>query len=736
MSLKRVILIIEIFISIISGSKLNATHIVGGEIYYDYLGGNNYRITMKIYRDCINGLAPFDNPAFVTVFDAGNNIVTTRNLPLLSITNIPPSINNPCIQVPTNVCVEEGLYMDSLNLPPKAGGYYIVYQRCCRNVTILNLINPNGVGATYWEHIPGPEKATSNSSPRFKKFPPIFICNGIPINFDHSATDADGDQLVYSLCDPYNGLDDCCPSIGTVQPQSCANPPPSCPTVNTPPPYMSVPFLPPYSGSFPMSSSPAININSITGNLNGTPDINGQWVVGVCVQEFRGGNLIGTHHRDFQFNVVTCGVTVLSAMMDQAQPCGGYTVNFVNQSIGGTAFHWDFGVNVLNNDTSALFNPTYVYQDTGKYTVTLITNPGKPCVDTVKKTFYVYPVLSPTFTAPPPQCVTGNSFSYSVTGNYAPYSTFSWNFGASASPPTSTLSNPSGITYSAPGTYPVSVFVKQALCTKTLTDNITVLPKPKADFENDSVTMCDPAVVSFTNSSISGPSVSYLWQFSDGSTSTDKNPTHSFSPAGVYNVTLTVISNNGCVDTSKFIMPGLVTVNVRPTADFSYLPTETTIFDPDIYFFDESVHATSWHYSFGDGESSLMVNPSHHYTNWGTFEVIQTVVNGFGCPDTAVRYVTILPEFRFWIPNTFTPGKADDLNDVFMPIVFGVEQYQFDIYNRWGEKIFSTSDTEHGWNGTFKGKPCEQDVYVYMITFLNVVTKRDEYHYGHVTLLK
>lgn len=724
------------FFCLLFWGRLSATHIVGGEIFYDYLGSNNYKVTLKIYRDCFNGLAPFDNPAFLTVYGASNNVIMTRTLSLLSVTNVPPSINNPCIQTPNSVCVEEGVYEDVINLPPLAGGYYLVYQRCCRNNTILNLINPNAVGATYWEHIPGPEKAVNNSSPRFKKFPPIFICNGIPINFDHSATDADGDQLVYSLCDPFNGLDDCCPSIGTLTPQGCANPPPSCPTVNTPPPYMGVPFLPPYTGAFPMSSSPVINVNATTGYLSGTPDINGQWVVGVCVQEWRAGVLIGTHHRDFQFNVVTCSVTVLSAIMDQTQPCSGYTVNFVNQSIGGTSFHWDFGVGGLSSDTSIITNPTYVYQDTGKYTVTLIANPGKPCVDTVKKTFYVYPVLAPTFTAPSAQCITGNSFSFAVGGNYASYTTFNWNFGASASPPTSILVNPSGITYSAPGTYAVSVYVKQAICSKILIDSVTVLPKPKADFVGDSIALCDPAVLTFTNTSIGGPSVSYLWQFSDGTTSTDKNPTHSFSPAGVYDVTLTIISSNGCIDTSKFVVPGMVIVNIRPTAGFSFLPTNTTIFDPDIYFFDESINSTSWYYTFGDGGSSTMVNPSHRYDNWGKYEVIQTVVNGFGCPDTAVRYVTILPEFRFWIPNSFTPGKTDGLNDVFMPLVFGVDEYKFDIYDRWGERIFHTGDTSKGWDGTYKGRPCEQDVYVWMITFLNQVTKREENHYGHVTLLK
>ncbi len=717
----------------------HATHIVGGEIYYDNLGGNNYKIHMKVYRDCYNGIPPLDSPAFVTIFDAGGNVFTTLSLPLLSSTLVPPAINSSCIQAPNTVCVEEGIYETTINLPPLAGGYYIVYQRCCRNGTILNLVNPGGVGTTYWEHIPGPEVVLVNSSPRFKLRPNIFVCNGLQIAFDHSAIDPDGDQLVYSLGSPFNGLDGCCPTVGSspsAGPQ-CPVPPAACPSVNTPPPYFSVPFLPPYSSVYPMSSSPAININPVTGFLNGIPNIDGQWVVGVCVKEYRAGILIGTHYRDFQFNVVTCSVTVISAMLDQIQPCSGYTVNFSNQSFGGTVYHWDFGVPSLTNDTSNLTNPIYVYPDSGKYTVTLIANPGKPCSDTSTKTFFIYPLLAPTFTAPPGQCITGNSFNFTVGGSYAPYSTFSWTFGgAAATPSTSTIKNPTGITYSLPGKYPIKVTVKESVCSVIKIDTVIVNKKPNANFDPTLLKLCDPASVTFTNTSATDVPTTYFWQYSDGGTSTLMNPTHVFTPPGVYNVTLTIITNSGCIDTSKFVVNGYVTVNPIPRAGFSFLPTETTIFDPDIYFFDESVGATTWFYTFGDNDTSSMVNPSHHYNNYGDFTVVQTVTNGFGCPDTAVRIVHILPEFRFWIPNCFTPGKQDGLNDIFKPVLIGVKEYEFYIYDRWGECIYHTNDTEGGWDGYYGGHICQQDVYVWLINFKNVVSLRHEQHYGHVTLLK
>jgi gliding motility-associated-like protein len=718
-------------------TKVSASHIVGGEIYYDYIGSNNYKITLKIYRDC-SSATQLDNPAFITIFDASNTVVTTLNLSLLSQTNVPPSINNPCIQTPNNVCVEEGIYEGNVNLPPKTGGYTIVYQRCCRNGSILNLVNPGGVGSTYWEHIPGPEVVTVNSCPRYKKFPPIFICNGIPIAFDHSATDPDGDQLVYSLCSPYNGLDKCCPVISNpaVGIQPCPSPPPSCPFFAQLPPYITVPFISPYNGAYPMSSSPAININSVNGFLNGTPNLNGQWVVGVCVQEFRGGNLIGTHYRDFQFNVVTCSVTVISAIQGQSQLCEGLTISFGNQSIGGSTFHWDFGVSGLTNDTSDIVSTTYTYPDTGRYTVTLIANPGKPCVDTSKQTFYVFPLLAPTFKAPPSQCITGNSFNFSVGGTFAPYTTFNWNFGPAATPSSSSILSPANVSFSVAGHYVVKVAVKEAVCRDTLVDTVIVYPRPKANFGAIPITSCDSSKVTIQNSVPQDPNDTYLWQFSDSSTSTDYSPSHIFSPPGVYNVTLTVTSHIGCIDTSRFIANNLITVRPKPRAAFSFSPTSTTIFDPDIYFSDESLGATSWVYTFGDGNSSTMNNRVNTYQNYGDFLVTQFVTNQFGCRDSIQEKVTILPEFRFWIPNSFTPGNKDGLNDVFLPIAIGTEEYEFYIYDRWGEKIFETKKPNEGWNGNYKGKLCEQDIYVWMIKFKNVVTLRREEHYGHVTLLK
>jgi gliding motility-associated-like protein len=738
--LRRFFFILICFLSI----KASATHIVGGEMVYDNLGGGNYRITLKVYRDCINGLAPFDGAsinaatAYITVYDNAQNEIGVFDIGAPIITVVPPAINNPCIITPNTVCVEQGLYTYTLSLPPKAGGYYVVYQRCCRNGTILNIVTPGLVGSTYFTHIPGPEIVAVNNSPRFSNLPPIFVCNGLKFTFNHSATDPDGDQLVYSICSPFQGLDGCCPSLNTGAPStgsSCPSPPAQCPTAAPPPPYSPIIFSSPYTSAYPIASNPAFSINPTTGVLVGTPTMNGQWVFGICVQEFRGNQLIDTHYRDFQINVVTCSVTVISLVQNQASKCEGNSINFVNQSVGGTNFSWNFGDPTSTADTSNLVNPNYTYPDTGSYVVTLIANPGKPCADTSKKIFYVYPPLKINFPPNQKQCLKGNAFSFSATGVYLPQATFSWNFSAAATPSTSVVQTPTNIVYGSPGKYFVKLIAKQLSCIDSFIDSVRVLGRPKAKINNLPTSLCDPATVAFSNGSNGDLPMTYFWQFSNGNTSTAYEPLQIFTPPGVYGATLTASTNSICVDTSIVAVKN-ITVNPSPLAGFTFSPQVTSIFDPEITINNfASWDVISWSYLFGDGSGSLFPYEKHIYQEYGNYIIKQIVTNAFGCSDTISQLVKILPEYRFWIPNAFTPDE-NLLNDYFMPIAIGVINYEFEIFNRWGEKLFSTKNPKQGWNGYFKGQECKQDIYVWRITFKNVVTEKDEVHYGHVSLLK
>ena len=716
---------------------------------YDNLGSNNYKITLKVYRDC-NSQSPFNgigngSPAYLTVYDGAQNVIGVYDIGSPIITSVPPVINSPCINTPNTVCVEQGIYTYTLNLPPVAGGYDIIYQVCCRNATILNILNPGSTGATYYTHIPGPEVVLSNNSPRFTNLPPIFVCRGLKFTFNHAATDPDGDQLVYSICTPYQGMDPCCVLFGQPNPigPNCPSPPSSCPTANPPPPYTPIIFQSPYTSSYPIASSPAFSINPTTGILSGTPNMNGQFVFNICVQEFRGSQLLNTHYREFQVNVVTCSVSVQSIINDQGTisganvQCQGLKIDFVNQSINNSnapAYHWDFGVVPISTDTSDITNPSYTYPDTGLYVVTLISNPGKICADTSTKVFYIYPPLKINYAVPAPECIKNNSFNFSATGVYLPQTTYSWSFGPNATPAMSTLKNPVNIVFNHTGYIHVKLDAKQFACRDSFIDSIYIYKRPLAKINNLPTILCDPAKVAFSNGSSSELPVSYLWNFSNGNTSTAYEPVQVFTPSGVYSVTLTVKTTSVCVDTSITSIYN-VTVNPSPFAGFTFSPQVTSIFDPLITIDNAaSGDVTGWSYSFGDGTSSSFPGEQHIYQAYGDYVILQTVTNKFGCTDNIEQTVKILPEYRFWIPDAFTPDD-DALNDEFLPIVIGVVNYDFEIFDRWGERIFKTNTISQGWNGKYKGKLCKQDVYVWCITFTNVVSFKDEAHYGQFTLI-
>jgi gliding motility-associated-like protein len=717
--------IFTVFIFLIFFSLKNfAYHIVGGEIYYDCLGGNNYRITLKVYRDCYTVLgAPLDDPATISVFDGAGNFLNNLSLPLPGSTVLPPVINNPCFTPPTDVCVEEGIYQTIVNLPPTPGGYYLAYQRCCRNSSILNIINPSSVGTTYMAHIPDPGLITGcNSSPRYNSFPPIFLCAGVPLIYDHSATDPDGDSLYYEFCDPFTGLSSTCPAVGGCQPTT------------DPPPYYPVPWAGGYSSAYPMSSSPVMSIDPNTGLLTGTPNMVGQWVVGVCVSEYRNGVLLDINKRDFQFNVTNCPNLPVASIPLQNTFCFGYESAFSQNSLNAFSYLWDFGDPTTTTDVSNVASPTWTYPDSGTYTVTLIINPGSLCADTSSTTFNIQHLLAPQFAPPPGECIYNNSYNFTAAGDFQGTGTFAWDFGSNASPSSANTPNVNNVVYDTPGTYPVTLTVTENGCTVDYTANVHVYEKPVANYGLAAPISCVLQPVQFIDSSQTDSPLSYQWTFGDGGVSSEQNPYHVYGSIGSYLTGLIVTSAHGCIDT--FNMPAAVAVLPSPTAGFDVNPKDTSIFYSDITMTNQMVDAIGCTVYWGDGAIYNNCDSVHNYARPGTYSIMQVVVNASGCYDTAYSEVLIRPEFIFWIPNAFTPGKPDGLNDVFKPKLIGVHDYKFLIFDRWGEKIYETENPEDGWNGFYKGELCTNDVYVYKIIFRDDVRNDPHQYIGHVTLVR
>lgn len=171
-----------------------------------------------------------------------------------------------------------------------------------------------------------------------------------------------------------------------------------------------------------------------------------------------------------------------------------------------------------------------------------------------------------------------------------------------------------------------------------------------------------------------------------------------------------------------------------PTSQFSVSPEETTVFYPNIDFYDESSGGVTHLYNFGDGNTTSERNTTYAFQDTGYIYPYQVVVNQFGCPDTSYQEVYIEPMTTYYAPNAFTPD-GDGLNDIYLPIVKDVYDYEFTIYNRWGEAFFKTNDQNEGWDGTMNGKLSPPGVYVYTLYFRKM-NKMPEFIHGHFTLIR
>jgi gliding motility-associated-like protein len=878
----------------------HATHIIGGEIYYDYLGNNNYRIYIAVYRDCatVSG-APYDDPLYLAIYSSNNVLVQNVEVPFPGSVVLPIIFNNPCVVTPTGFCNEKAVYTTVVNLPPTAGGYTISYQRCCRRPDVVNILNPGDTGLTLTTRIPGAvNNYYVNSSPRFTNYPPLVLCNNDDLVFDHSATDPDGDQLVYELITPFAGAD-------PITPQPNPAPPPN---------YGPVFWGGGFSAANPLGPGATISINPTTGVLTTNPGLTGLFVIGIRVKEYRNGVLIGQTDRDFIFKVINCNITLQAILTPQAEMttfvsfCEGATITFQNESYGATSYAWDFGVTNSTTDVSTQFEPTFTFPAPGTYNVTLIANPGWPCTDTSVQVFevnenlqvnytvndslclfdnsfdfngsfvgpvgttfaydfgtngsiptstqldvndvsfttsgfipvtltgsfgtclrtftdsvYIYPgsaadfnfpqssecggltvnftnyslnalgnnwdfgvtncttdvstVVNPSFTFPvggtydvtlivnnnnicndtliqpitvyeslfvdfthnDSLCITENSFNFDGTVSGPPNITvINWEFGPNASIQTSNQEDVNNVVYSQPGIFPVTLTASFNACSESITSNVTIFREPSINFGIDSNLRCAPYLAQFIDLSISDTPIEYLWDFGDGSTSTLQNPGHIYMLPGIYDVSLKIQTNEGCITALEMIKPNFLEVHPSPVSKFSVSPEITDICNSRITFTDLSSGAISYVYFFNDKGKGVSEsqNPIYYYTTSGQKYPQQIVTNEFGCMDTSFVGLYIEP-FTVYIPNTFTPD-GDEFNNIFNAVIYlEVSSWSFKVFDRWGELLFESNDPEFGWDGTYGGKLVQDDTYTYTLKYIScedyvtphVIT-------GHVNVLK
>jgi gliding motility-associated-like protein len=310
------------------------------------------------------------------------------------------------------------------------------------------------------------------------------------------------------------------------------------------------------------------------------------------------------------------------------------TVNFTNTSTGAVSYEWSFG----DGNTATSSAPSHTYTTPGSYNVTLISTNANGCTDTLVLTAYVKIQL--------PQVAINNlphrdcaplthTFTATIT-SLDPVVGYQWNFGDGN---TSTAISPTHI-------FPAGIYDIQLIITTAsgCTDTVTVIAgiksslKPHANFSADPRDVCAYLPVNFTDLS-TGTVNEWHWDFGDGGTSTEQNPSHTYSDTGLFNIQL-IVGNDGCYDTLKIndyihVKPPIALFDVAFNCDLPFIRV----------FTDHSIGADEWHWNFGDGNTSTTPSPTHTYAATGTYIVTLLVRNlQTGCEYTKTTQVVVADE--------------------------------------------------------------------------------------------
>ena len=253
-------------------SRSEASHAVAADLTYQYLSPNTYKVTFRFYRDCYGIPAPTTVDINYTSSCNAGGYVTLNPIP-----GTGQAIQHDCITGATTcdsppgtaIGVQEWIYEGTVILPVACADWVLSYTTCCRNVACTNLANASGVGI-YVSSLLNNIVAPTNSSPVFANIPVPQFCVGNQFYYFQGATDIDGDSLTYSLVAAQD-----------------AGP-------------VNLAYVSPYTPLQPFSTTSGVTINSQTGMIQFTPNLQMVAVVCVLVNEYRNSIQIGSVKRDMQ----------------------------------------------------------------------------------------------------------------------------------------------------------------------------------------------------------------------------------------------------------------------------------------------------------------------------------------------------------------------------------------------------------------------------------------------------
>ncbi|HVG14265.1 MAG TPA: PKD domain-containing protein [Chitinophagaceae bacterium] len=405
--------------------------------------------------------------------------------------------------------------------------------------------------------------------------------------------------------------------------------------------------------------------------------------------------------------------------------CVPLTVDFTDTIQNAISYEWDFG------DGSPRVTATYpnvdvahVYNAVGIYRVMQIAIDSTTC--NIRDTAYLNIRVGankalPEFSATKISTCSENVFRYRfdnltvpVAGQPFTATSFEWDFG-DKSPKVKAGREPVSHTYTTAGTYNVKLtLVDENFCNAPddTTIQLRIATNVQAKFETPPAA-CAPFTAKFKNVSLAGQQ--FYWTFGDGTTSRQISPEHLYAIPGTYIVTLKAVDSSTCnvVDSTSVTL----IVSDKPTANFSAAPQPPEVNVPVVFTNQSSPDAVRFKWIFGDGDSLVTTAStpvSHEYNATGTFNACLIAYNRYDCTDTICKPIQTLIDAAVDVPNAFTP-LSSDANNIIYVRGFGIAKMRFNIWNRWGQKVFETNTKLVGWDGKYKGVLQPMDVYAYTL---------------------
>jgi len=392
----------------------------------------------------------------------------------------------------------------------------------------------------------------------------------------------------------------------------------------------------------------------------------------------------------------TASTTVTVNGPDLVQPnnpviCSGDSVVLFTTP-GLTAYSWNPASGL---SSTSVFNPAAAPASTTTYT--LVGTDLNGCTDSISTTVTVSnPVL---VLSPDTSICTGGQATLTATSGFSSYS---W------SPPGGLSSSSDSVVIAQPDSSTAYFLVALDTAGCIARDSVNVQVTPVNPLVLSDTGICPGEQVQI------GPVTgftAYDWSPSDGlSSSTVSDPVASPEQSRIY--TLTATDSNGCTVSSSIF----ITVNELPVAEFSYSPDEPSELMREVTFTNLSINAVSWLWDLGDGTLSGLPFPVHAFDSAGSYQVMLTVISPQGCRDSTIKRLEVKRSGGLWIPDAFSPN-GDGKNDYYKIESFNTLFKELNIFNRFGELLFSGKEPESGWDGTYMGIDSPAGTYVCVVRF-------------------